>query len=166
MQHHFRPKIVSSSWSFWVYQSSRYDLLNVFFHISLTVCRCFILCMLFLFISASFSRSCAPGSRGCWGSVCMAGETGHCGCRGIRGHGHTAIWSQYSNSPAKCQEGQARTAFLRFLWLMYLSIPQNLWCLRLKRTSILYSGFSTDSRLKRPHCSTQWLSLLFELWSD
>lgn len=65
---------------------------------------------IYIFISLFFFLSYAPGSRGCWGTVRPSGERGDCGRCGIRGHGHTAVWSQYSHSPAECQEGQVRTA--------------------------------------------------------
>lgn len=67
---------------------------------------------IFILISLSSSLSCAPGSRGCWGAVCPAGERGDCGRCGLRGHGHSAVWSQYSHSPAERQEGQVRTVQL------------------------------------------------------
>lgn len=105
MQHQTQPKIVSNSWSFWGYLSSRYILL-ITESLLLVLC-CYCLCM--HFISLSLSLSCAPGSRGRWGTVCLAGERGRCRHRSIRGYGHAAIWSQYSYSSAQRQERQVRT---------------------------------------------------------
>lgn len=61
-----------------------------------TIC---VICALFCFKCRFISLFYALGSRGRRGTVCLAGERGNCRCCGIRGHGHSAIWSQYSHSP-------------------------------------------------------------------
>lgn len=100
-----RPKVVLNSWSSWVYRSSRYMKYRLFIHYSFSSCCCFLHFQFYL----PLSLLCAPGSRGCWGPVRPACERGDRVCGGIRGHGYTAVWRQYSHSPAKCQEEQVGT---------------------------------------------------------